>query len=82
MLAAPSKAGGGDGPIDGHAAEIVVEKQTETPAGPTGEAAAAAVAVAPDAPADRRDDQARAPDDPGVEPEEEAEKAPRRFRLF
>ncbi|THF57535.1 heme biosynthesis protein HemY [Ollibium composti] len=82
VLAPPSKASGGDGPIDGHAAEIVVEKQAETSPGSAGEAAAAAVAVAPDAPADRRDDQARAPDDPGVEPEEEAEKAPRRFRLF
>ncbi|MBN9243852.1 MAG: heme biosynthesis protein HemY [Mesorhizobium sp.] len=84
-LEPPVKAGGQDDTADIHAAEIVVEKPAakaaKPPVHPAG-VAAAAVAVAPDAPADGREGQARAPDDPGVEPDGEAETAPRRFRLF
>jgi len=82
VLAAPATVDAGSDKADVHPAEIVVDRsaaEAGRPASPAGDMAA--LAVAPDAPAERREDQARAPDDPGVEPDE-AETAPRRFRLF
>jgi len=83
-LEAPGKDRAEDDVIDIHTADIVVEKRETEPDKPgrPADEAAAAVAVAPDAPPVGREEQARAPDDPGVEPEDETEKSPRRFRLF
>ncbi|TJV02091.1 MAG: hypothetical protein E5Y35_28920 [Mesorhizobium sp.] len=71
-------------PADERAIDLEPDSSAEKAAAeaPNGIERETAVAAADDTVVEQAPELPRLPDDPGVTPEDEAEKSPRRFRLF